>query len=626
MDNSNTKDLAEPLLVPQQQQQQQQQHEEVVVGVSGVTETAAAAAAAAAFSLEHENETNASNSNGNGNSTFSYHTELNEMLQLGLPLAVSFFCRMAMASTDSSFVGHIRDAHNTPEVYLAAAVVSDMVVNLCITPPLAFNQVLNGLVGQAVGSQQPQMAGIWLQQSMFWLTLTMLPCLLGLRYVEHILLMLKFPADICRVAGMYAKYNVLWPIPNGLYQCLRFYFQAIGLPRPAMYNNLIFLAINALLNWIFVFGGPFRTIFPEIFGTPAWHGLGFIGAAISLSISRTMQGICYFLYMFTYKQYHLQLQAWPLRGWAIQHHTLHRTKEFMKQSVPNIGTLLFQAAASQATTVLVGRLGQLSIAASSALSTVTIPWSGTLGATTSTISAVRVGYHLGRGDAKAAQKSATLVLHAITLTNVLMAVVLVLGRHKVLEFATDDASVLKMAATLVPAMLVGTYLNLLVGNITSGVFSGQGRPLIATMLSFGFELPMSIGGVAVYILMMHGNLLGVYWWGAISGAIEAVLVLYLMYSSDWDQCADDAMERQEASQSTSPLDSTHSSSIGENGGRGGANDDGNVTESSNQVRRVLPIASRTAHADDNEESPLDFTGNQLDDHGDDMSQPLLVCV
>jgi len=137
MDNSNTKDLAEPLLVPQQQQQQQQQHEEVVVGVSGVTETAAAAAAAAAFSLEHENETNASNSNGNGNSTFSYHTELNEMLQLGLPLAVSFFCRMAMASTDSSFVGHIRDAHNTPEVYLAAAVLSDMVVNLCITPPLA---------------------------------------------------------------------------------------------------------------------------------------------------------------------------------------------------------------------------------------------------------------------------------------------------------------------------------------------------------------------------------------------------------------------------------------------------------------------------------------------------------
>jgi len=207
-----------------------------------------------------------------------------------------------------------------------------------------------------------------------------------------------------------------------------------------------------------------------------------------------------------------------------------------------------------------------------------------------------------------------------------MAVVLVLGRHKVLEFATDDASVLKMAATLVPAMLVGTYLNLLVGNITSGVFSGQGRPLIATMLSFGFELPMSIGGVAVYILMMHGNLLGVYWWGAISGAIEAVLVLYLMYSSDWDQCADDAMERQEASQSTSPLDSTHSSSIGENGGRGGANDDGNVKERSNQVSRVLPIASRTAHADDNEESPLDFTGNQLDDHGDDMSQPLLVCV
>ena len=39
------------------------------------------------------------------------------------------------------------------------------VLNVLITPPLAFNQVLNSLVGQAIGSNNPQMAGIWLQQS-----------------------------------------------------------------------------------------------------------------------------------------------------------------------------------------------------------------------------------------------------------------------------------------------------------------------------------------------------------------------------------------------------------------------------------------------------------------------------
>jgi multidrug resistance protein, MATE family len=468
---------------------------------------------------------------------FSVKKEIWEMVELGFPLAVSFFCRMGMASTDSSFVGHINDAVYTPETYLAAAVLSDMVLNVLVTPPLAFNRVLNALVGQAMGSGNPQMAGIWLQQSMFWMTIGMVPFLVGFLYVEPILVALDFPPHVAEVAGIYAKYNMIWPIPNGLYQCMRFYFQAAGLPRPAMYNNIIFLFVNAFLNWCFVFGGPFRYLM-------GWHGLGFVGAAISLSISRSLQGVTYYFYMFVYKQHHKP--TWPDTGWSMQHHTASRTMEFMKQSLPNIGTMLFQTCASQTTTILVGRLGERAIAASSALSTVAIPFSGTLSATCSTISGVRVGYHLGRGDGIAAKRSANLVIHFITLMMLIMAALFLPLRHFIVDIATDDVDVLKVSAILIPAMLVSTYLNLMVDNITSGVFSGMGRPLISTILSFGFELPMSIGGVAVYILWYQGNLLGVYWWQAISGAIEVVVVLVILMSSDWEKCAEDARRRQES--------------------------------------------------------------------------------
>eukprot|EP00934_Nitzschia_sp_Nitz4_P003622 Nitzschia sp. Nitz4//scaffold27_size158506//28812//30488//NITZ4_002582-RA/size158506-processed-gene-0.6-mRNA-1//1//CDS//3329545434//3612//frame0 len=467
---------------------------------------------------------------------FSVQTELWEMLQLGFPLAVSFFCRMGMASTDSAFVGHISNGHFTPETYLAAAVLSDMCASVFVAPPLAFNQVLNALVGQAMGSGNPKMAGIWLQQSMFWLTMGMLPCLVGFFYVEPILLALGFPEDVSRVAGTYAMYNVVWPIPNGLYQCMRFYFQAQGKPRPAMYNNIFFLFVNAFLNWTFVFGGPFRHL--------GFKGLGFIGAAISLSISRTMQGVVYYFYMFVYKKHHVN--TWPDDGLSFSHHTWERTQEFMKQSLPNLGTLLFSVISGQATTVLLGRLGEGAIAASSALSTVSIPWSGTLSATTCTISGVRVGYHLGRGDGHAANKATWLVLHFITIVMVVVAVVFLPLQNWILQIATSDQEVLALSAKVVPAMLVGTYLNLLVNNITSGVFSGMGRPIIATILSFGFELPMSIGGVAIYILVFHGNLLGVYWWGAISGAIEIVVVLAILLASDWEHWANEARRRQEA--------------------------------------------------------------------------------
>ena len=120
------------------------------------------------------------------------------------------------------------------------------------------------------------------------------------------------------------------------------------------------------------------------------------------------------------------------------------------------------------------------------------------------------------------------------------------NKETVLSIATDDKEVISIGKTLVPAMLIGTYLNLLVSNITSGVFSGMGRPLIATVLSFGLELPMSIGGVAIYIFLMHGNLLGTYWWGAISGGVEILIVFYLFVKSDWNYWAAAARLRQEA--------------------------------------------------------------------------------
>lgn len=479
---------------------------------------------------------------------FSVKNEMWEMCQLGLPLAVSFFCRMGMASTDSAFVGHIKDGIFTSETYLAAAVLSDMCLSIFVTPPLAFNQVLNALVGQAMGSGNPKMAGVWLQQSMFWLSVSMLPCLIGFFYVEELLTLLGFPEHVCQVAGTYAMYNIVWPIPNGLYQCMRFYFQAQGLPRPAMYNNIAFLFINALLNWIFVFGGPFRHTF-------GWKGLGFIGAAISLSISRTLQSVTYFLYMFVIQEHHKS--TWPDGGLSLEHHTMARTTEFMKQSLPNLGTLLFSVISSQATTILTGRLGERAIAASSALSTITIPWSGTMSATTSTISGVRVGFHLGRGDGVAAKRTSWMVLYFISIVMIVITIVFLPFRQSILNISTDDKDVLSLSVTLIPAMLIGTYLNLLVGNISSGVFSGMGRPIIATILSFGFELPMSIGGVAIYILVVHGNLLGVYWWAAISGAIEVMVVLAILFVSDWNHWALEAQRRQEARPEEEIVNSTN---------------------------------------------------------------------
>ena len=271
---------------------------------------------------------------------FNLRAELWVMFNLGWPMVVSFICRIGMASTDTSFVGHIPNATSgymidevhTTEEYLAAASLSDMVVNILIVPPLAFNQVLNALVGQALGSGNKTMAGTWLQLSVFFLSTSYVPFMvLQYFFVPDVLLLLGFSHAISELAGVYARWNLFWPIPNGIYQCMRFYFQAQGLPRPAMYNNLFFLLVNGLLNWLFVFGGPFQYL-PV--GHGRWHGFGFVGAAMSISASRCLQPLTYFLYMFCWRKAHLA--TWP--GLTLAFLRRDRVKSFLLQALRLIGT------------------------------------------------------------------------------------------------------------------------------------------------------------------------------------------------------------------------------------------------------------------------------------------------
>ena len=480
-------------------------------------------------------------SSPSSNASFSPRKELAEIWRLGWPMGVSYFCRMAMASTDSIMVGHYAGGEHSPGEYLAASALSDMITTLMVVPPLAFNQVLNALCGQAVGSGNKEMAGIWLQQSVVWLGATMAPCLCGFFFVEHILHALGFEKHVCVLAGTYAKYNVFWPVPNGWYQCMRFYFQAIGKPRPAMVNGVVFLFVNAALNWVFVFGGPFRWWS----ATNEWRGLGFVGAAVSLSCSRCLQPLTYFLYMFVYKKAHVGY--WPEGGWRMHHHTRRRTSEFLKQAVPLAGTLVFGAAVGQATTLLVSRLGVDAVAATTAVSTATVMWSGAVNAMFSMVIAVRVGFHLGRGDGHAARKSFWLATAVASFVLAAFVAAVAPLASRVTEATTSDTVVARNGARVLPAALFATLFGVLNSLCTGGVFSGQGRQSLTFCLSFFVDIPLSVGGVAAVVLLVkRASLLNVYEWQTCAALLELLIAYAFIVSSDWGKYAEEAKARQRA--------------------------------------------------------------------------------
>jgi len=397
------------------------------------------------------------------------------------------------------------------------------------------------LVSQALGSGNKKMAGTWLQCSLFWLTVSYLPCLVSFFYVGQILGFLGFSEEIQMLAGSYAKWNVLWPIPNGWYQCMRFYFQAQGITRPAMYNNMLFLACNVFLNWLFVFGGPFYYMF-------GWEGFGFVGAALSLSISRSSQPLAYWLYMFVYRKAHEE--TWP--GWSWAFLAKERRTTFLNQSLPQVGTLILQSVLNQCTTLMISQLGNVSIAASSAASSLTSIFTGGLSTSCTALAAIRVGFHLGKGDHVAARRTCILVFIFSAICVGIISVLLLPFRHHAVAVMTSDVDVKPVAATLLLPVLLNTFAGMLVSCNTGGVFTSQGRNKLSTILSMGVELPMSLGSVFVAVIVMHCQILAVYWCQACITWLEMLIVVLIWQRSNWPQYAREALERQEVTSATEP--------------------------------------------------------------------------
>lgn len=515
-----------------------------------------------------------------------YKGEVKEMCKLGWPLLVSFFCRFGMASEDNVFVGHISkklatlgqtdfdsysvinaatrlvtltsvtfaaaEAGYGPKQYLAAAGLSDMLTNIFIIPPLAFNQSLNALVSQSMGSGNKKMAGTWLQLSVISFTIAHVPMLVPFFFVSPLLQLLGFDETICSLAGNYAMFNAFWPIPNGLYQCMRFYFQAQGLPRPAMYNNILFLFINAFFNWLFVFGGPFRLV--------GWKGFGFIGAAMSLSFSRSLQPVTYWLYMFLWKKSHLETwPSWSEKTFMKKEHI----KSFMAMSLPQIGSMIFQAVTGQATTLLIAKLGAIAIAAGTATSTALMIFANGVATTIMFVSAIRVGFFLGKGQSARARAVSNLSIGLGFAVNGVLGMLLIVFARPLMHGVTSDPSVQKAAVAIMPAQVVNMIASCVVGTGTSGILTSQGRTKAVACLSFGFELPFSIGSVALLVLVFKADLVTVFWGQAAVSAFEMVVVLAILQRSDWALYAREAQERQGAvaPEDTGPEEAPHNASV-----------------------------------------------------------------
>ena len=116
---------------------------------------------------------------------------------------------------------------------------------------------------------------------------------------------------------------------------------------------------------------------------------------------------------------------------------------------------------------------------------------------------------------------------------------------------TNDPQVRQLASELLVPITLNFLFAGAVSTVNGGILASQGRTYLSAVMVMLFELPLSLGSIAVLVLAFHVDVHVVYWVQAGITFLEAIIVLILISRSDWDKYAEDARARNQMSRQAS---------------------------------------------------------------------------
>lgn len=296
-------------------------------------------------------------------------------LALGLPLIGSHLAQMALHVTDTIIVGR----YGVTE--LAAVVLGSSSFFIVFILGAGFAQAVMPMVAAAVGRndettvRRDTRMGMWLSIAF---GLAVLPLFLG---AGPILRHLGQQPDVAALAGQYLAIAGLGMIPALLVRVLSNYLAALERTRVVLAVTLVAVAVNAVLNWVLVFGNA---------GAPE---LGVAGSAIATVATQIVTFVALALYAArepALRRFRLFQRFWKADGPALV--------QVFRLGWPIGLTSVAEGGLFQASVLMMGMIGTVELAAHGiAMQVASITFMVHVGL--SSAATVRTGRALGRGDA-----------------------------------------------------------------------------------------------------------------------------------------------------------------------------------------------------------------------------------
>jgi len=433
--------------------------------------------------------------------------EIGALLRLAGPISVGQLGSIAMMTTDTMMVAPLG---------AAALAAAGLAIALQMAVLVAVSGTLGGvtpLISQSHGAgdlAECRRVGV---QGLWAALLLSLPVIVVSVSGRRLALALGQDPGVAKLAGGFLLALAPGIVPALLFNAMKYYVDALGRTRVAMSVTFVGVAVNALGNWVFIYGVP-GVVRP----------LGLVGSGLSTTVVRwAMLGV-----IAVYVARHPELS--PFRGASLRPH-LERLRRIARIGVP-IGAQYFaEIGTFTVAAVMMGRLGTSQLAAHQitlnlASATFMVAVGAALGGS------IRVGRAVGAGSRRGVHRAAVAAyLVSLGFMTVCALVFLAFPRF-LLELYTRDAAIVGYGTSL---LFMAALFQVFDGAQVAGISILRGAadtrvPMVITLLGY-----WAIGIPVAYGLGFHTPLrhVGIWTGLTLSLVVVALLLLWRVHRVLW---------------------------------------------------------------------------------------------
>ena len=349
---------------------------------------------------------------------------IRENLKLAVPVILSNLGHVLMGVADNVMVGHI-DA-----VSLAGAGLATVAFNVLLLFGIGVSYAITPLVAEADGKNDTIKIVQTLRHGLVINTLNALILVAVVLVGKNLLYRINQPPEVIAKALPYLDIITFSLVPVLIYQSFKQFAEGLSNTRIALVVVLSCNVLNIGLNYILIYGHL------------GFDAFGLNGAGYATLISRVIMALTIAVYVFYHRPFRKYRDAFlPLDYSKILF------RKLLYLGIPSGVQFIFEVAAFDFSLVMMGWLGIKEQAAHQiVINLATLSYMATAGLAAA--ATVRVGYFLGRHDAKNLRRAAYSLLTMALILMAIFAIIFISSRHFLPTLYVNDVEVVAIAAPL----------------------------------------------------------------------------------------------------------------------------------------------------------------------------------